>query len=52
VTGGTLHHDELVDDRESTKPRWIDRTTLKKEDISDLQDDLYHLITHFEEYIF
>jgi ADP-ribose pyrophosphatase YjhB (NUDIX family) len=39
-----LINDDQVDDFESEKPRWIDYSTLKKEDIADFAEDIYEAI--------
>jgi mutator protein MutT len=40
----SLIDDELVDDHESKEPRWTDVKEIKKDDISDLNEDLFGLI--------
>ncbi len=40
----TLISDEKVDDLESEKPRWTQIKSIKKEDIGDLEDDLFKII--------
>jgi nucleoside triphosphatase len=39
-----LIDDNLVDDHESKTPRWTDIKEIKKEDISDLSDDIYAVL--------
>ena len=41
---GNVHPDNEVNDTESEKPRWINIKKLKKEDLSDLNEEIYKLI--------
>lgn len=44
LVGGELLPDEKVDDLEAEKPRWINVNCLNKNDISDLNEDIYKII--------
>ena len=41
--------DNLVDDLESIKPRWTEISSIRKEDISDLSDDIYPILREMVE---
>ncbi|MFH1971817.1 MAG: NUDIX domain-containing protein [Patescibacteria group bacterium] len=43
--------DNLVNDEESKKPRWTKITNIKKEDISDLSNDIYPVLEGLKKFL-